>query len=77
MTTPWLAAPHWEITGNYKHTEMCGALQHQSQSYIVMARDNMIDMITNCQYHNLTQEITTKEFSVQINETHQWRRVLL
>ena len=47
------------------------------QSYIVMARDNMIDMITNCQYHNLTQEITTKEFSVQINETHQRRRVLL
>ena len=41
------------------------------QSYIVMARDNMIDMITNCQYHNLTQEITTKEFSVQINETEE------
>ena len=66
--------------GNYWELQTHGNVWSTAaplQSYIVMARDNMIDMITNCQYHNLTQEITTKEFSVQINETHQWRRGLL
>ena len=76
MTTPCWPHHTGKLLGT-TNTRKC--VEHCSTTPVLHSdgKDNMIDMITNCQYHNLTQEITTKEFSVQINETHQRRRVLL